>query len=84
MRMAEHTPQQKQVLAQLRKTYGSSTVKAFARSKANGRMRVELKSQAGIWTWIYDSEGTLVLKYLTEKLFDINPTPPKPRNAIHN
>lgn len=82
--MAEHSPPQKKILETLRRTYGNANVKAYARSKVNGRMRVELTAQAGKWTWIYAEDGELVLKYMSNPLFDMPPTPPKPTNAIHN
>lgn len=82
--MADHTPQQKQRLVKLRETYGPKTVKAYARSKVNGRMRVEATCQLGTWTWIFDEAGDLVIAYMEHTLFDMDPVPPKPTNAIHN
>lgn len=69
------TDEQKAVVKYLRDTFGRDVVKARTPRAQDGKMPVDLKCQAGVWTWTYNRDGTLADAYLTGQLFDMKPQP---------
>lgn len=82
--MAEPTKAQHKAMADLKKTYGRANVKAYSADVHTGHVRVELKCEAGVWVWFYDRNGLYRDGSLYQKLFEPEPPPHKPGNAIDN
>jgi hypothetical protein len=82
--MPDPTKKQRDALDTLKVTYGRANVKAHAADAMSGLMRVELTCMAGVWQWFYDRDGRYVYGSLTQKLFEPEPPPHKPGNALDN
>jgi nitrate reductase alpha subunit len=82
--MPDPTPAQRKAIKALKETYGSKNVKAHAADALKGHVRVELVCEAGIWHWFYDRNGLYLDGSLTQRLFEPDPPPHKPGNALDN
>ncbi len=82
--MPDPTPAQRNAIAKLKEVYGSKTVKAHAADAKTGHVRVELKCEAGVWNWFYDRNGLYKDGTLTQRLFEPEPPPHTPGNALDN
>lgn len=82
--MPEPTQAQIKAIRSLRETYGSKNVKSYAADAVSGHVRVELKCEAGVWAWFYDRNGLYRDGSMYQKLFEPEPPPHKPGNAIDN
>jgi hypothetical protein len=82
--MPEPTKAQRAAISKLKDTYGRNVVKEHAADANTGHVRVELKSEAGIWHWFYDRNGLYINGSLTQRLFEPEPPPHKPGNALDN
>jgi hypothetical protein len=82
--MPEPTKAQRNAINALKATYGRQSVKEHAADANTGHVRVELRSLAGVWDWFYDRNGLYINGSLRQKLFEPEPPPHRPGNAIDN
>lgn len=82
--MPEPTKAQKEAVTKLREVYGRQNVKEHAADPTTGHIRVELKCEAGMWNWFYDRNGLYINGSMSQRLFEPEPPPHTPGNAIDN
>lgn len=78
------TVAQAKLIKRLRDTYGTQVVQPHAPDPKTGILRVELTCAAGVHQWYFNTDGVLVNRTLTQRLFDPPEPPRNPRNAIDN
>lgn len=80
----QHTPEQLEAYARIKRDYGKPWPKMRAPNAKTGNACIELTCAAGTWYWWLDESGKLIDRALVGRLFTPEIPQRRPGNALDN
>lgn len=68
----------------LYREFGRDTITLKTVNRRTGHMRIEATAAAGVWTWVFDTQGELVQATMPQRLFTPDKPAHTPGSAIDN